>query len=101
MTAYWVAHAHINDAVEYKKYTDRLGPLFVKANVKIHARGGAYKVLEGELPFERHIVVEFPSMAEAEAFFNSPEYQEAASYRRAPGVANNQLVIVEAGDVTK
>jgi uncharacterized protein (DUF1330 family) len=40
------------------------------------------------------VVVEFPSMTHAEACFNSPEYQEAAQFRRNGGGVV-ELVIME------
>ncbi len=95
MPAYWIAHAHVNDPAEYKKYTDQLPPLFEKYKARILARGGDYKILEGDVPFERHVVIEFESLDLAEAFFNSPEYQAAAAFRRQPGVAINHQIIVD------
>jgi uncharacterized protein (DUF1330 family) len=100
MPAYWLARATINDPEAYKRYTDQVPGILAKYNGRVFARGGDYKVLEGESPYQRFIVVEFDSMADAEACFNSQEYVEAASHRRAPGVAQNELVIVEGGDAT-
>lgn len=100
MPAYWIAHAHVNDPVEYKKYTDQLPPLFEKFGARVLARGGDYKILEGDVPFERHVVIEFESLDKAEAFFNSPEYQSAAAFRRQPGVAINHQIIVDGADTT-
>ena len=100
MPAYWLARSKINDPVEYKKYTDHIPALVEKYNAKVFARGGEYNVLEGETPYERFVVIEFASMTDAEACFNSKEYQDAATYRRVPGVAQNELVIVDGGDAT-
>ena len=100
MTAYWVARAKINDPVEYKKYTDLVPDILKKFGGKVLARGGKYQNLEGPETFERHIVVEFPSLEKALACHKSPEYQEARKYRL-NGVGHNELVIVEAGDATK
>ncbi len=100
MTAYWVARAKINDPVEYKKYTDLVPDILKKFGGKVLARGGKYRILEGPETFERHIVVEFPSLEKALACHKSPEYQEARKYRL-NGVGHNELVIVEAGDATK
>ena len=98
MVAYWVARAKINDAVEYKKYTDRVPDILAKFDGKVLARGGDYKTLEGAETFERFVVIEFPSMDAAQACFNSPEYREAAAFRRANEVGQNELTIVEAGE---
>ena len=101
MPAYWLARANIKDPVAYKHYTDELPALFEKHNARVLARGGKYKVLEGdEPPFERYIVIEFTTSKAAEDFFNSDDYSNAAAFRRAPGVAKNELIIVEGGDAT-
>lgn len=101
MPAYWLARANINDPVEYKKYTDELPTLFEKTNAKVLARGGEYKVLEGEAPpYDRYVVIQFESLEHAETFFNSEEYANAAAFRRATGVAKNELIIVEDSDAT-
>lgn len=99
MPAYWLARAHVNDADEYKKYAEQLPALFAQHNARILVRGGAFKVLEGEAPpYERFVVIEFPSMEEGEAFFHSEEYRNAAMFRRAPGVARNEVILVDGGD---
>ena len=87
------------DPVEYKKYTDLVPAIFDRFGGRVLARGGKFRILEGPENFERHIVVEFPSLEQAEACFNSPEYIEAAVFRRG-GAGINELVIVESGDAT-
>jgi len=100
MAAYWVARAKINDPVAYKKYTDRVPEILARFGGKVLARGGEYRTLEGPETFERYIVIEFPSLDDAEACFNSDEYQSAASFRRANGAGQNELTIVSGGDAT-
>jgi len=100
MTAYWVARAKINDPVGYKKYTDLVPDIVKNFGGKPLARGGEYRTLEGPEIFERFIVVEFPSLEQAVACHESPEYQEARKFRL-NGVGQNELTIVEAGDATK
>ena len=85
MPAYWLARAKINDPVEYKMYTDRVPEILGKFKGKVLARGGEYKTLEGPETFERYVVIEFPTMDDAVACFNSPEYREAAAFRRKNG----------------
>ena len=99
MTAYWVARSKINDPVEYKKYTDRVPAIIARFGGKVLARGGDYRILEGPRKFERFVVIEFPSMKQAIACHESPEYQEAAAFRRG-GAGEVELVIVEAGEAT-
>ncbi len=98
MAAYWLARAKINDPVEYKKYTDLVPNILKKYQGKILARGGNYQVLEGPKTFERYVIIEFPSMEQAIACFDSPEYVAAATFRRNKTAGQNELVIIEASE---
>src|SRR5215469_17041099 len=100
MPAYWVARSKINDPVEYKKYTDRLPPIFARYGAKILARGSRYQLMEGPDKFHRFVVIEFPTFDQAVACFTSPEYEEAAAFRRS-GAGEVETIIVEGGDATK
>jgi uncharacterized protein (DUF1330 family) len=100
MPAYWVARSKINDPVEYKKYTDRLPAIFARYGAKILARGGRYQLMEGPDKFHRFVVIEFPTFDQAVACFTSPEYEEAAAFRRS-GAGEVETIIVEGGDATK
>ncbi len=99
MVAYWLARAHIVDPVDYKKYTDRVPEIISRFGGKVLARGGPFQILEGPEKFERHVVIEFPSLEQAVACHQSAEYREAASFRLG-GAGINELVIVESGDAT-
>jgi uncharacterized protein (DUF1330 family) len=99
MPAYWVARAKITDPTTYKKYTDRVPEIIGRYGGKVLARGGRYQIMEGPESFHRFVVIEFPTFEQAVACFESPEYQEAAAFRRAGGgVVEN--VIVDGGDAT-
>ena len=100
MPAYWVARSKINDPVEYKKYTDRIPAILKRYGGKVLARGGRFKILEGPQKFQRFVVIEFASLEQAVACHDSPEYQEAAAFRKS-GAGEVELVIVEGGDATK
>jgi uncharacterized protein (DUF1330 family) len=103
MRAYWIAHAKIIDAATYKKYTDRVPDIISRYGGKVLARGGRYRIMEGPEEFERHIVIEFPTFEQAVACFESPEYREAAAFRRSgAGVVENVIVegvVAESGTV--
>lgn len=99
MPAYWIARSKITDPVEYKKYTDRVPGIIQKFGGKVLARGGKYRIMEGPETFHRFVVIEFPTFEAATSCFESPEYVEAAAFRRAgAGVVEN--VIVEGGEAT-
>jgi uncharacterized protein (DUF1330 family) len=99
MPAYWVARAKITDPVQYKRYTDLVPGILARHGGTVLARGGRYKINEGPADFHRFVVIEFPTLERGVACFESPEYQEAAAFRRnGGGVVEN--VMVDGGDAT-
>lgn len=100
MAAYWISRCKINDPMEYKKYTDRVPAIIARYGGRVLARGGRYQVMEGTDKYHRFVVIEFPTLEQAVQCNRSREYQEAAAFRRAPGVGEVDQVIVESGDAT-
>ena len=98
MPAYWVARAKVNDPVEYKKYADRVPAILAKYGARVLTRGGRYQILEGAEKFNRFVVIEFPTLEQGVACFNSREYKDAAAFRRKNDVGENELVMVESGE---
>lgn len=99
MAAYWLSRCIIHDPVEYKKYTDRVPAIIQKHGGKVLARGGRYQVNEGPDTFNRYVVIEFPTFEAGVNCFHSPEYVEAAAFRRdGGGVVEN--VVVEGAETT-
>ena len=94
--AYWVGVVNVKNHDEYKKYADIAGPALVAAGAKILSRGGRIKNLEGE-EMNRIVVIEFPSMEQAESFYNSDEYRKGLKYINS-AVADRFLNIAEAVD---
>mgnify|MGYP001303057395 CR=1 FL=1 len=99
MPAYWLARSKLYDPVEYKRYTDLVPKIIEKYNGRILVRGGKHQHLEGSLYFQRHVIIEFPTFEDAVECHKSAEYQEARLFRL-NGVGDNELVIVDGGDVT-
>jgi uncharacterized protein (DUF1330 family) len=95
-----MARSKILDPVAYKKYTDRIPDIMKRYGGKVLARGGRFQILEGPDTFHRFVVIEFPTLEQGVACFQSPEYQEAAAFRRSGG-GIVELVMVESGDATK
>jgi uncharacterized protein (DUF1330 family) len=80
MTAYWIAHVTVTDPVKYAGYQSLAPAAFAKYGAVFLARGGDFDALEGP-DFARHVVIEFPSMADARACYASAEYQSAKAQR--------------------
>ena len=100
MPAYWLARSLINDPVAYKRYTDRVPEIIAKFGGKVLARGGEFRIMEGPEKFQRFVVIEFPSLDQAEACWKSDDYQQASAHRRG-GAGEVELVLLEAGEFTK
>lgn len=91
MTAYWIAHVTVTDPVAYTEY-QRLAPLaFAAHGGRFLARGGPSEVMEGPV-LDRHVIIEFPSLAAAKACYTSAEYQAALARREAASMAHVVLV---------
>jgi uncharacterized protein (DUF1330 family) len=90
---YWIAHVHVTDPEEYKKYVSGAHDAFVAHDAKFLARGGKNAEVEGALGRERHVVIEFPSYQAALDCYNSTEYQAARNFRAEAGIAT--IVLVE------
>ena len=72
MAASWIARSHVTDPVVYKKYTDRVPAIVSKHGGRILARGGRYQIMAGPQTFERYVVIEFPTLEQGVACFQSP-----------------------------
>jgi uncharacterized protein (DUF1330 family) len=78
---YWISRCEVHDPETYKRYIQIATPAFERHHAKFLARGGKVEALMGNA-MSRNVLIEFPSMEEARAMFNSPEYTEALVYRR-------------------
>ncbi|MCD5975009.1 MULTISPECIES: DUF1330 domain-containing protein [Pseudomonas] len=93
MKAYWIAQVDVNDPQQYTQYTQRGPAAFKLYGGRFLARGGRSEAVEGKATPQRTVIIEFDSYDQAVACYNSPEYQDAMSYRA--GAARAEIVIVE------
>jgi uncharacterized protein (DUF1330 family) len=93
MPAYIVAQINVSDPAKYQEYAKLAGPAGAKYGGRFLVRGGAKTTLEGEIPYSRIVVTEFPDVESAKRFYNSVEYQAAREKRL--GAADFNMVIVE------
>jgi uncharacterized protein (DUF1330 family) len=93
MTAYAIFDVEIHDPDTYREYMARVKPTLEAAGARYLVRGGAHKVCEGDWTPRRLVLLEFPSVAAFESFYDSPVYRELKSIRDASSSA--RAVIVE------
>ena len=79
MKTYWITRCHVHNAEEYNEYIKLAGPAITKFGGTFLVRGGDQIELEGG-PFERTVLVEFPSFEIAEAVYAGEEYQSALKH---------------------
>jgi len=93
MVAYVINDMEVTDPALLEEYK-KLSPATVaQYGGRFLARGGALEVLEGAWAPKRLVILEFPSLAQAKAWVNSPEYAPARRIRQRASRSN--LVVVD------
>lgn len=93
MAAYLIARIEVTDPHRYEEYKALAPPAIEAHGGKYLVRGGPHETVEGETEQRRVVVLEFPDVDAARAFYHSPEYTAARAVR--DGAAEGQFVIVE------
>lgn len=93
MAAYVIARIHVTDWERYKEYVKATPAVIAKFGGRFIARGGETVTLEGPAETRRVVLIEFPSMEKAKAFYASAEYQNVMKLRS--NAAEAQLVAIE------
>jgi uncharacterized protein (DUF1330 family) len=93
MPAYVVVNVDVKDPVRYKDYIAMAPPSIAQYGGRYIARGGPVDVMEGDWTPKRFVILEFPSVARAKEWWDSPEYAAAKALRQA--TAETELVITE------
>lgn len=73
--AYLIGQITVTNPEGYARYKAKVPAIIQQYGGRYVVRGGTATQLEGESPETRHVVLEFPSRAVAEAWYHSPEYQ--------------------------
>jgi uncharacterized protein (DUF1330 family) len=93
MAAYVLVQVDVKDPVRYENYKKMVPPSLEKFGGRFLVRGGKTHTMEGDWSPRRLVVVEFPSVEQAKAWWASSEYAEAKALRQA--TSDSQLLIAE------
>jgi uncharacterized protein (DUF1330 family) len=93
MPAYIIVETDITDPEQYEQYKAASPGAVAAHDGRFLVRGGEIAVLEGDWEPKRVVVLEFPDLEAAKAFYESPIYQEAKALR--DGAAKLSMVAVE------
>ena len=93
MAAYIIAEVEVTDPETYQSYRAQTPGVVARYGGRFIVRGGAAETLEGDGPPGRLVVLEFPDLAAARRFYDSPEYQAIIGIRHR--AANSRIVLVD------
>lgn len=93
MAAYVIVNVTIRDPVRYEEYRRLATPTVGAYDGRYVARGGAVEVREGGWSPARLVILEFPTVERARAWWSSPEYAPAKALRQS--CADTELIITE------
>jgi len=93
MPAYIIARVQVTDWERYREYTRKAPAAIEKFGGKFIVRGGEMVTLEGPAETGRIVVIEFPSLDQARAFYDLTEYSQARKLRE--GAATGQFLAIE------
>ncbi|MCH9672750.1 MAG: DUF1330 domain-containing protein [Gammaproteobacteria bacterium] len=96
MPAYFVAFVDIKDEAKFRAYQGVAGSAFATYGARFLTRGTSHTMFEGPEETRTCVLVEFPSVEQATAFWNSPEYQAAIKLRE--GAAELQVMLLEGSE---
>ena len=92
MPAYVIVDCEVTDPARYEAYKLLAPPAIARYGGRYLVRGGDVSRLEGDWQPGRVVVLEFPDVATAKRFYDSPEYTAARSMRA--GAARMNTVVV-------
>ena len=93
MTAYVIADIEVTEPVEYEEYKRLAGPTPELFGGRYIVRGSPVHQMEGEWMPKRFVVLEFPSLEQAKAWYDSEEYGKAKVIRQR--TAKSSVIMVE------
>jgi uncharacterized protein (DUF1330 family) len=93
MSAYVVVQVDVTDPARYEDYKKMVPASLATFGGRFIVRGGRTETLEGSWAPRRFVMVEFPSLERARAWWASEEYAEAKALRQA--TSSTEMIVVE------
>ena len=88
MSAYIIARVAVTDMDKYREYMKLTAGIVAEFGGRFLVRGGETVTLEGLEEGRRVVVLEFPSLDRARAFYDSPAFSRASQLRREASTAS-------------
>ena len=92
MPAYVIADVTVTDPPAMEEYRKQVPATLAKYGGRFLVRGGAHRTVEGDWKPARLVVIEFPSLADAQRWYDSEEYRGPKALRMRAGRTNVLIV---------
>ena len=92
MRAYVIVQEEIHDQRMFELYRKDVIPTIEAFGGRFIVRGGKLTTLEGQWAYDRTVIIEFPSRADAEGWYRSPAYQKIMPLRLKSSKGNFVIV---------
>jgi uncharacterized protein (DUF1330 family) len=93
MKCFFIAQINIHDQAEYDEYLAGFDQVFDRFRGEVLAVDDNSTTLEGNWPYRRTVLIQFPDKREALRWYHSTDYQKLAKHRWQAASAN--IVLVE------
>ena len=93
MAAYAIMDVDVHDIGDFLAYQKAVAPLLESAGARYLARGGEFRIYEGDYEPRRLIVVEFPSLEAMDEFYASESYLTLKPQREA--CSSSRIIAVQ------
>jgi uncharacterized protein (DUF1330 family) len=93
MPAYIVVEIDVHNPTEYEDYKKLTPGSLLNFQGKFIVRGGKTETLEGDWSPKRFVMIEFPTLELAKAWWTSEEYAPAKALRQR--TASSKMIVVE------
>ena len=93
MSAYVIGEIEVTDPAVYEDYRKQVLAVVTKYGGKFLVRGGKVDSKEGGWAPKRIVVLEFPSMEQAQKWYHSPEYAPLIKLRQK--ASKGKLILLE------
>ena len=93
MAAYVIADIEVTDPAAFREYRNRVCATVEQYGGRFVVRGGRADPKEGSWQPHLLVMLEFPTLEQAERWYNSPEYKPLIAMREK--AARTQLIVAE------
>ena len=93
MTSYFIIQINVNNSKNYKEYIKKVTPIVTKFGGEYIVRGGRSENVEGIWPYQRTVILKFPTYEMVKKWHNSEEYKPIRKIREDNSECN--AIIIE------